>query len=297
MLTHHLPKRYFSYIVAFTFLGMFACSAATDTDQLQAKGHNTTSTLERLIPKKAEGKPVVYQVFTRLFGNTNTTNKPWGMIEDNGVGKFSDFTDNALHGKVGGAQMGKPALVVSALISRSSTLLYFGQDVAEDGSEDLGFADPSRTSIFDYGGVPAHQRWMNNGKFDGGQLSASEKALRSFYIDVMKISAFHPAMLGDYMPVNFKLDPVSDSHTDKLVAFVRYTDNQRVLVVSHFDQLRSINLAVTLTAAQLDTLRLKTGVYRGVDLLTGAEQTLIVEEQLGVMALRLAPMQSVVIQL
>ena len=42
------------------------------------------------------GKPVVYQVFTRLFGNTNTTNKSWGTIEDNGVGKFADFTDEAL---------------------------------------------------------------------------------------------------------------------------------------------------------------------------------------------------------
>jgi hypothetical protein len=41
-------------------------------------------------------KEVVYQVFTRLFGNTNTTNKPWGTIEENGVGKFSDFTDEAL---------------------------------------------------------------------------------------------------------------------------------------------------------------------------------------------------------
>jgi len=27
------------------------------------------------------GKPVVYQVFTRLFGNKNRTNKPWGTIE------------------------------------------------------------------------------------------------------------------------------------------------------------------------------------------------------------------------
>jgi hypothetical protein len=138
---------------------------------------------------------------------------------------------------------------------------------------------------------------MNNGKFDGGQLSVSEKTLRSFYVDVMKISAFHPAMLGGYMPINFKLDPISEAQTDKLVAFVRYTDNQRVLVVSHFDQQRTINLAVTLTAAQLDTLRLKTGAYRGVDLLTGAEQKLVVEEQLGVMELSLAPMQSVVIQL
>ncbi|MEP6928424.1 MAG: alpha-amylase family glycosyl hydrolase, partial [Flavobacterium sp.] len=41
-------------------------------------------------------KIVVYQVFTRLFGNKNTTNKPWGTIEENGVGKFNDFTDKAL---------------------------------------------------------------------------------------------------------------------------------------------------------------------------------------------------------
>ena len=35
-----------------------------------------------------EHKIVVYQVFTRLFGNTNTTNKPWGTIQENGAGKF-----------------------------------------------------------------------------------------------------------------------------------------------------------------------------------------------------------------
>ena len=43
-----------------------------------------------------KNKEVVYQVFTRLFGNTNTANKPWGTIEENGVGKFNDFTVNAL---------------------------------------------------------------------------------------------------------------------------------------------------------------------------------------------------------
>ena len=41
-------------------------------------------------------KAIVYQVFTRLFGNKNTNNKPWGTIEENGVGKFNDFTDQAL---------------------------------------------------------------------------------------------------------------------------------------------------------------------------------------------------------
>ncbi len=51
-----------------------------------------------IAPAKTAGKPVIYQVFTRLFGNRNTTNKPWGTIEENGVGKFSDFTDEALEG-------------------------------------------------------------------------------------------------------------------------------------------------------------------------------------------------------
>src|SRR5690606_37895381 len=65
----------------------------------------TACTQQSSSPTKAEtdanaqqGKPVVYQVFTRLFGNTNTTNKPWGTIEENGVGKFNDFTDVALEG-------------------------------------------------------------------------------------------------------------------------------------------------------------------------------------------------------
>lgn len=41
-------------------------------------------------------KLVIYQIFTRLFGNQNTTNKPWGSRDENGVGKFNDITDRAL---------------------------------------------------------------------------------------------------------------------------------------------------------------------------------------------------------
>src|SRR5690606_22482143 len=44
-----------------------------------------------------ESKKVVYQVFTRLFGNTNTTNKAWGTKQENGVGKFNINTPNKLN--------------------------------------------------------------------------------------------------------------------------------------------------------------------------------------------------------
>ncbi|MFM8885210.1 MAG: alpha-amylase family glycosyl hydrolase, partial [Chthoniobacterales bacterium] len=38
----------------------------------------------------------IYQLFPRLFGNTNETRKPGGSPEDNGVGKFSDIDDKAI---------------------------------------------------------------------------------------------------------------------------------------------------------------------------------------------------------
>ena len=44
----------------------------------------------------SSGKVIIYQIMTRLFGNKVTTNKPYGTIEENGVGKFNDINAAAL---------------------------------------------------------------------------------------------------------------------------------------------------------------------------------------------------------
>jgi len=41
-------------------------------------------------------KLIIYQIFTRLFGNQNTTNRPYGSRDENGVGTFNDINDEAL---------------------------------------------------------------------------------------------------------------------------------------------------------------------------------------------------------
>ncbi|MFV0392657.1 MAG: alpha-amylase, partial [Paludibacteraceae bacterium] len=41
-------------------------------------------------------KFIIYQVIPRLFGNYNTTRKYNGTIAENGCGKFSSFTPEAL---------------------------------------------------------------------------------------------------------------------------------------------------------------------------------------------------------
>lgn len=41
-------------------------------------------------------KAIIYQVFTRLFGNRCATRCPNGTLGDNGSGKFDDFSDDVL---------------------------------------------------------------------------------------------------------------------------------------------------------------------------------------------------------
>ncbi|MCX8491369.1 MAG: alpha-amylase family glycosyl hydrolase, partial [Cyclobacteriaceae bacterium] len=49
------------------------------------------------MPGKSE-KMIIYQMMTRLFANTSTTNKPYGTIQENGVGKMNEITEAALAG-------------------------------------------------------------------------------------------------------------------------------------------------------------------------------------------------------
>ncbi|TMP88579.1 alpha-amylase [Pseudoalteromonas ruthenica] len=129
----------------------------------------------------------------------------------------------------GDMNWGKPAMTVSTLIGRSPSMLYFGQTVGEDGSEEPGFGDPTRTSIFDYIGVPAHQQWMNNGAFDGALLSPEQRQLRQFYVQLMALNSL-PAIVGG------ELQSVANSQPKQVVSFVRQLAQQRILVVANFAQ-------------------------------------------------------------
>jgi hypothetical protein len=171
----------------------------------------------------------------------------------------------------GSAEKGLPAMVVSALISRSPTMLYFGQDVGEDGSEETGFGDPTRTTIFDYAGVPAHQRWMNDGKFDGGQSSSEEKALRAYYERLMQISAEHPTMLGKYESLHSFNVKSSENYSERQFSFVRYTDTTALVIVSNFTEQKVQDLSIKLPLKLITEWELNEGELSAVDLVNGYE--------------------------
>ncbi len=135
----------------------------------------------------------------------------------------------------GSAEKGKPAMVVSTLIGKAPTLVYFGQEVGEAGALDAGFGKPSRTSIFDYVGVPAHQGWLNGGKYDGGGLTAEQTSLRTFYQQLLHFSRQASALRGEFLslhPLNLK----SPGYSEQQLSFARFDEQQQLLVISNFSE-------------------------------------------------------------
>jgi predicted alpha/beta superfamily hydrolase len=141
-------------------------------------------------------------------------------------------------------------------------MLYFAQDVGEPGDGDAGFGDSTRTTIFDYWGVPTHQRWMNDGRFDGGRLTDAEKDLRDFYTRLMSFSARSQALLGDYRELHtFNREQENDAYNDRVFSFARWKNDERLLVVASFDDQSAQDLEIRVPADLIREWGLADGRY------------------------------------
>lgn len=192
----------------------------------------------------------------------------------------------------------KPAMVVSALSTSSPTMIYFGQEVGEPGAESAGFGWPSRTSIFDYVGVPLHQRWMNNGKFDGGLLSESEKNLRNFYQTLLNLSLYNKAFTGSFLDLHRHNRYNTPGYDERLYSFARWYNDDRVLVISNFSSDKTYDIQFSIHRQLLDKWGLSEGSYIMKDLLNlNQSHNMSVQSGLGIVQIHLDPLESKVLLL
>ncbi len=157
----------------------------------------------------------------------------------------------------GSAQKAKPAMVVSATISSSPTMIYFGQEVGEPGNEMAGFGTPTRTSIYDYIGVPNHQRWMNDKQFDGGQLSENESDLRDFYKRLLNFTITSDALMGAYKEIHSFNRVNTADYTHKIFSFVRWSENEKLIIIQIL-----MTLLIVLLTFKFRLLLLKNGILQ-----------------------------------
>ena len=139
--------------------------------------------------------------------------------------------------------LAKPAMAITATLSSGPVMIYFGQEVGEPGHGNEGFGgEDNRTTIFDYWGVPEHQKWMNLGKFDGGGLSEDQKKLQSFYRTLLTFSAQNKAIRSGTF-YELKNQP---EFNQKNYAYLRFTGVDRVLVIANFDRNRTLETTIQL---------------------------------------------------
>ena len=198
----------------------------------------------------------------------------------------------------GNLKKGNPAMVVSATISTSPTMIYFGQEVGEPAKEDAGFGSATRTSIFDYIGVPHHQRWMNNKKFDGGQLSSEEKELRDFYSRLLNFTIGSEALTGSYEDIHMYNRGRTQDYNHRVLSFVRWTNNERLIIVANFDANDNYSFELELPPEIIEAWNLANGQYQAIDQLYNVEKTnLNVKDGTARMTIQIAPLQSFIFQL
>lgn len=198
----------------------------------------------------------------------------------------------------GTPQKGKPLMVVSTTISTSPTMIYFGQEVGEAGKENGGFGTHSRTSIFDYVGVPNHQRWMNGGKFDGGQLTQDEIDLRDFYKRLLNFSLNSSALMGGFQEIQTLNCELTQGYGSPIYAFTRWSNTQKLIVVVNFSWVETNNVQLIIPSDMIQKWNLKDGTYAITDqLYYKSSVQLRVENGEGKVQISIAPSESFIYQL
>jgi glycosidase len=198
----------------------------------------------------------------------------------------------------GDALKGMPAMVVSATISTSPTMIYFGQELGEPGAEDGGFGDPTRTSIFDYVGVPTLQRWVNDKQFDGGRSTTGELALRDFYTRLLNFTINSPALMGEYRDIHMYNRQQTDNYDERTLTFVRWSHDEKLIITSNFDAINTKLFDLKIPEEIIEKWQLADGSYSLKDQLYETFKTeLVVEDSVGTVNISLNPLESFILKL
>ena len=175
---------------------------------------------------------------------------------------------------VGDAFKALPAVAMAALMNRGPFMIYNGQESGEDAKGAPGFSgDDGRTSIFDYVNMPQHQNWMSDGEFDGRGFTDEQKRLFSFYSWLLNFrlnsQAISKGAFYDLMWVN---PWYSNFDPQYVYAFLRYHEEERLLVVVNFNLSESRHCQVKISDDALEYMMLQPmDCGKAVDVMTGEE--------------------------
>ena len=175
----------------------------------------------------------------------------------------------------GNMQKGIPALIVSALFQRNPMMIYAGQEFGERGMDSEGFSGvDGRSTIFDYWSVDA----IRKGFFERSELSAEQLQLEKDYRTILNICNSEKAVSeGKTFDLMYANEANEGFDNNRLFAFLRSFGNTTLLVVANFGEAEA-HVRVNIPAHACDYMELTEGKKDMVDLLSGDQQTAILQQ-------------------
>lgn len=221
----------------------------------------------------------LYDTLRSVINGNSATNitSCWQSVDDINTSMLN-FLENHDEQRIaskffaGSAERAKPALVISALMRTNPMMIYFGQELGEQGMYTEGFSgEDGRTTIFDYWTIDSIRRWRNNGKFDGSLLSKEEKELQNYYMTILNLcnkeKAIREGDFFDIMYVNYNNNMMNEH---RQYAFLRKSGHDLILVVANFED-KPARSWIKIPSHAFDCLGIKKEEksYIAKDLITG----------------------------
>ena len=139
---------------------------------------------------------------------------------------------------------------------------------------------------------------MNNKKFDGGQLNASDKKLRKFYLNLLNFSIQSEALMGEYGEIHYYNKDHTPGYDHRIFSFARWGGNERLIIVSNFDQNKTYDLELAIPADLISLWDLNRSAYKITDQLgSGGSFEMKIENGVGKIHLAVAPLDSFILSI
>jgi glycosidase len=197
----------------------------------------------------------------------------------------------------GDARKGLPAMVLSATVSSAPTMVYFAQELGEAGDGNAGFGSETRTTIYDYWGIPSLIRWNNQGAFDGGALHPEEKELRDDYRKLLRFTLGSEALMGEYREIHSYNRNHTEWYNDRVYSFARWKGEEKLLIISNFDAQDSFGFELALPQELIGEWKLEPGTYELEDQLGSFSGSLEVGADGARTRIDIRPLESLILRL
>ncbi|MDD4655835.1 MAG: alpha-amylase family glycosyl hydrolase [Bacteroidales bacterium] len=160
-----------------------------------------------------------------------------------------------------------PALTVSLMLNNAPFMLYFGQELGEEGMNSEGYSGiDGRTSIFDYCSIKSIREWL---------LGNKDNKIRELYRRVLTIATQEEAIYnGSRYDIQYANGYSHSYNPDRHYSFVRKCSDSLIIVIANFGEpLATISLNMPKEMFNYFNLS-NHNSYMAENLLTGEKTTL-----------------------